>query len=325
MSAAVTVLRSSDPWQTAGNIYHDVKGQFQRVIVGRDDLFQALFVALVSGGHILIEGDAGTGKTESAKTFANLLDATFKRIQFTPDLMPSGITGGHVFNQKTGEFEFHQGPIFANVVLGDEINRASPKAQAATLEAMAEGQVTSEGQTFVLPAPFMFIATQNPLEYAGTEPLPRNQEDRFLMWHNVNRLAGTHLNEIAKRNLNGRVEVERKLNTKLVAEYRTLRKDVVLSEQVLDYMARIIGAINQHPSVESGPGERAMIALARVSQARAMISRRSEVQVQDVTAHAVNVLVHRTRLNYEAEAQTTVSDTILEVLDSISAPVLKKR
>ncbi len=325
MSATVTVLRSSDPWQSAGNVYNDVLGQFERVIVGRGDLFQALFIALVSSGHILIEGDAGTGKTESAKTFARLLDVDFNRIQFTPDLMPASITGGHIFNQKTSDFEFREGPIFANVVLGDEINRSSPKAQAATLEAMAERQISSQGETYELPNPFLLIATQNPLEYEGTFPLPLNQEDRFLLWVPVQRITDmAMLSEIATRNLNGGVDVEAKMDAALVAEFRTLRKDVVISSQMLNYMSRVIGAVNEHSAVESGPGERAMIAMARVAQTHAMINRRSEVQVQDVIARAMNVLIHRTHLSEDAEMDTTVEEILIESINNVSAPKRRK-
>lgn len=314
-----------DKWQHAKNMADAALGEFSKKMVGRDREFKVMLIALFSNGHVLLEGDAGTGKTESAKAFADLLNVGFSRIQFTPDLMPSSITGGHIYNQKTENFEFRKGPIFSNVVLGDEINRASPKVQAATLEAMAEGKVTSEGETFELPDPFMLIATQNPLEYEGTYPLPINQEDRFLMWTPVPRLTDSNqLAEVARRNINGGHVIQHMLGSVEISAFRDIRKEVVVSDEMYGYMSGILGAVNAAESVESGPGERAMIALTRVAQSHALIDGRSAVEVSDVRAFAPNVLMHRTRLKFDADDDSRVSQVIEEAISSVKAPKARR-
>lgn len=322
-TATITTLHENDPWQTAGNVYDDTLGVFQEVMVGRDEMFKAMFCSLVSGGHILFEGDAGTGKTAGAKTFARQLNVGFSRIQFTPDLMPMGITGGGRYNPMTGEVKFHEGPIFANVVLGDEINRASPKTQAALLEAMEEACVTYDGEPHYLPNPHIFIATQNGIEYEGTNPLPRNQEDRFLMWFPMERLKDeVQLKEVARRNLNGGVEIDpmSMLSSELIVELRKLRRRTKV-ESLLGYISKLMTAVDAHPSVETGPGERAVIAMAKVSQAHAMINSRSGVLAEDVREFAPNVLMHRVRLTADAEeAGTSTGSVIKEVVDSLTAP-----
>jgi MoxR-like ATPase len=272
-----------------------VRANVERVIVGKRDVIELLLVALLAEGHPLIEDVPGIGKTVMAKALARSLGLSFARIQGTPDLLPGDITGISYYNQKLGEFEFRPGPIFANVVLADEINRATPRTQSALLEAMQERQVTTERQTLPLPLPFMLVATQNPIELEGTFPLPEAQLDRFLL-----RLRIRYPTLDDERAILYRFQEADPLDTLVPAlpgeELRRLLpavRAVHVALPVADYLLAIVRGTREHPAVELGASPRAALALFRASQALAAIRGRAFVQPDEVKTLAVPTLAHR--------------------------------
>ncbi len=272
-----------------------VRANVERVIVGKGDVIELLLVALLAEGHPLIEDVPGIGKTVMAKALARSLGLSFARVQGTPDLLPGDITGISYYNQKLGEFEFRPGPIFANVVLADEINRATPRTQSALLEAMQERQVTTERQTLLLPLPFMLVATQNPIKLEGTFPLPEAQLDRFLL-----RLRIRYPTLDDERAILYRFQEADPLDTLAPAlageELRRLLpavRAVHVALPVADYLLAIVRGTREHPAVELGASPRAALALFRASQALAAIRRRAFVQPDEVKALAVPTLAHR--------------------------------
>jgi MoxR-like ATPase len=272
-----------------------LRASIERVIVGKGDVIELLLVALLAEGHPLIEDVPGMGKTVMAKALARSLGLEFARIQGTPDLLPGDVTGISYFNQKLGEFEFRAGPIFANIVLADEINRATPRTQSALLEAMQERQVTSERQTLALPLPFMLIATQNPIELEGTFPLPEAQLDRFML-----RLRVRYPSLDEERVILYRFQEAQPLDdlTAVISgdELRRLLpvvRAVHLARPVADYVLGIVRGSREHPAVQLGASPRAALALFRASQARAALRGRAYVLPDDVKALAVPVLAHR--------------------------------
>lgn len=301
-----------------------VSANVSRVVVGKTDVIELLLVALLADGHVLLEDVPGIGKTTLAKALARSLGCTFRRIQCSPDLTPSDILGVAVYDQRTAAFTFHPGPIFAQVVLVDEINRATPRTQSALLEAMEERQVTVEGETRPLPVPFLVIATQNPIELEGTFPLPEAQLDRFLL-----RLRLGYPTEPEERALLARFREENPLVTLApVTEAERLRaaqracRQVYVEPGVEDYLVRLVRATRDHPLVELGASPRATLALYRAAQARAALHGRDFVLPDDVKALAVAVLAHRVLLS--AQAQLRGRDTaqvIAEIVAQTPAPV----
>ncbi len=276
-----------------------------RAIVNKEDEVRLCLVTLLCEGHLLIEDVPGVGKTMLAKSLARSLDCTFRRIQFTPDLLPSDVTGVRAFNQKNSDFEFRPGPVFAQIVLADEINRASPKTQAALLEAMEERQVTIDGETHDLPKPFMVMATQNPVEYSGTFPLPEAQLDRFLM-----KVKLGYLSEKAEADLLGKHKVESPmLELQPVVSPNELKlaqsavRDVFVKPELRDYMARIVGRTRGNPEVALGASTRGTLNLFHACQAYAAIQGRTYVIPDDVKTLAEPVLAHRIILRPNAEMQ----------------------
>ena len=267
----------------------------RRVIMGKDAQVELAVIALLSGGHLLIEDVPGVGKTMLARSLALSVSGTYRRIQFTPDLLPSDITGTAVYNQKTADFEFHPGPIFANVVLADEINRATPRAQSSLLEAMDEGQVTVDGVTYPLPRPFFVIATQNPVEYHGTYPLPEGQLDRFCMSialdypsEETERLVvGGQLEEHPVANLRPVLRAD-----ELAGLQRSVRS-VRVDPDVLAYAVRLVRATREDDGLALGASPRGSVFLVRAAQARAYLAGRDFVVPDDVKALATPVLAHR--------------------------------
>jgi MoxR-like ATPase len=296
----------------------------ERVIVGKRDAIDLLLVALLCEGHVLIEDVPGIGKTMLAKSLARTLDCSFRRIQFTPDLLPSDVTGVSFFNQREQEFEFRPGPIFSQVVLADEINRATPRTQSALLESMDERQVSLEGETRPLPRPFLVLATQNPIELEGTFPLPEAQLDRFLL-----RLSIGYPNEADEKNIVRRFRTGSPLDelpavvdqAELLAMQR-LAREVHVAEGVEDYIVRLVRASRLHASIELGGSPRATLALYHAAQALAGINGRGYVLPDDVKRLAPAVLTHRlittaqTRLRGRA-----AGDIVGEILRSVPVPV----
>ncbi len=301
-----------------------VRANVERVIVGKGDVIDLLLVALLSEGHVLIEDVPGIGKTMLAKSVARTLGCTFRRIQFTPDILPSDVTGLHFFNQKRQEFEFRPGPIFSQVVLADEINRATPRTQSALLEAMEERQVSLEGETIRLPRPFLVLATQNPIELEGTFPLPEAQLDRFLLKLSLGYPSVPEEKTILQRfrSENPLEELRPVVSADELVKAQGLCRDVYVSEAVEDYIVSIIRASRQHPAVELGASPRATLALFHTAQALAAMKGRSFVIPDDVKQLAPAVLTHRlittthTRLRGQA-----ASDIIAELLHSLPVPV----
>ena len=302
-----------------------------RRVVGQIGMVERLLVGLLTGGHILIEGVPGLAKTLAVRTLADILAASYSRIQFTPDLLPADIIGTMVFDPKTQEFYPRHGPLFAHIVLADEINRAPAKVQSALLEAMQEHQVTIGGVTYHLPEPFLVLATQNPIENEGTYPLPEAQLDRFLMKVHVGYPSRTEEKEILHRMSSGEpIPVAKVLEPGVVLELRRSVAAVHLDPRLADYIVDLVRATREPavvglaaltPLISFGASPRASIALAQAARAMAFLRGRAYVTPQDVQALAPDVLRHRIVLTFEAEAEDVTTDTIVEqVLGKVKAP-----
>ncbi|QLG29054.1 AAA family ATPase [Halorarum halophilum] len=305
----------------------DVLSALRGAIVAEDDFFQDVLLGLLSGGHVLIEDVPGTGKTLTARSFATALGLSFSRVQFTPDLLPSDVTGTNVYDEGAGEFEFSTGPIFANVVLADEINRAPPKTQAALLEAMEEEQVTVDGETYELPSPFFLIATQNPVEQEGNFPLPEAQLDRF----NVKTAMGyPDLGgevELLRRRA-GRVEqdpsIERVLDEERVVGVRSAPESVRVEDDLLEYMARVTRATREDRRVAVGVSPRGTQRLFEAARAAAVLADREFVTPGDVKRVAQPTLAHRLVLTPDARVDDVAkSDVLSAVLDRVEVPTVQ--
>jgi MoxR-like ATPase len=301
-----------------------IRENVARVIVGKDEVTTLLLVALLCEGHVLLEDVPGVGKTTLAKALARSLDMTFQRIQFTPDLLPSDVTGVSYFNQKTQEFQFRPGPIFTNVLLADEINRATPRTQSALLEAMEERQVTADGETRVLPRPFFVLATENPIELEGTFPLPEAQLDRFMLRLTLGYPDRDEERMIARRfqEANPLEGLESVLHADEVAELGRACRQVFVSESVEGYLIDIVRATRTHSFVALGASPRATLALFRGSQALAALSGRSFVLPDDVKRLAGPVLGHRLILSAHGRIDgRTGADLVAEIIRDVPAPV----
>jgi len=296
-----------------------------RAIVNKEDEVRLCLVTLLCEGHLLIEDVPGVGKTMLAKSLARSLDCTFRRIQFTPDLLPSDVTGVRAFNQKISEFEFRPGPVFAQILLADEINRASPKTQAALLEAMEEHQVTIDGDTHDLPKPFMVMATQNPVEYSGTFPLPEAQLDRFLM-----KVRLGYLSEKEEANLLSQhkvespmVELQPVVSPNELTLAQSAVREVFVKPELRDYIARIVGRTRGNPEVALGASTRGTLNLFHACQAYAAIDGRKYILPDDVKRLAEPVLAHRIILRPNAEMQgQSAAKLIAGILEREHVPQL---
>ena len=302
-----------------------------KVIVGQKHLVESLLIGLLSDGHILLEGVPGLAKTLAIKTLASLVEADYHRIQFTPDLLPADVVGTMIYSQKNEEFLIKKGPVFANFVLADEINRAPAKVQSALLEAMQERQVTIGETTLKLPKPFLVMATQNPIEQEGTYPLPEAQVDRFMLKVVINYPKKEEEKLILRQNINNAYEeVKPVLKADEILEARKVVKDVYLDEKIEKYIVDIVfatrfpadnGLSSLKNMIAFGASPRASISLALAARAYAFIKRRGYVIPEDVRAVAHDVLRHRIGLTYEAEASNTTSDEIIsEILNKIEVP-----
>jgi len=300
-----------------------LKSNLEKVIVGKDETLQLVVIGLLSQGHLLIEDVPGVGKTMLARSLAKSLGCTFRRIQFTPDMLPSDVTGVSIFNQVSHEFEFRPGPLMAQIVLADEINRATPKTQAALLEAMEEKQITVDGITYTLPEPFMVMATQNPIEYEGTFPLPEAQLDRFLMKVRLgypglmDEVKILELQQIRHpiQTLEAQISIE-----EVIAMQQEIRK-VYVSNGVKRYIVEIIRATRESADVYLGSSPRGSLNLFRASQARAAIQGRDFVLPDDVKALAEPVLAHRMVVDPSARLRDISASLIIEeVVKSLPVP-----
>ena len=301
-----------------------IKENIGRVLVGKDDVVELTLAAVLSGGHILIEDVPGIGKTTLARAVASSMNCLFKRIQCTPDLMPSDITGIHYYNQKNAEFEFRPGPIITQILLADEINRATPRTQSALLEAMAEQQVTIDDATFPLPAPFLVIATQNPIELEGTFPLPEAQLDRFLL-----RLRLGYPDEKEEEAMLLRFEGADPLSTlrpvvdaKEILEFQQQVQKLYFDPVLRTYVVRLVQATRQHPDVELGASPRASLGLYRCGQALSAIRGREYVTPDEIKSLAPFALAHRIILKSQARLRERTPEKIVEeILDQVEVPV----
>ncbi|WP_343557791.1 MoxR family ATPase [Sphingobacterium sp.] len=303
-----------------------VKSEVKKVIVGQDQLIDMLLISILASGHSLIEGLPGVAKTLSAKLIAKTIHSEFKRIQFTPDLMPSDVTGSSILDLKSNEFEFRKGPIFANIVLIDEINRAPAKTQAALFESMAEQQVSVDGTTYRLPAPFVVFATQNPIEHEGTYRLPEAQLDRFLFKINVDypeleQELAILKEHHAQKALNKEDQVQAVVSASEILEFQKLIKSIFVHEELLTYIAQVIIKTRTNPSLTLGASPRASIALLESAKASAAVSGRDFVTPEDIRRVAAAVLGHRVMLTPEREMEGfTTAYVIDQIINSVEIP-----
>ena len=324
--------RTPPPQSTADSrLVQDVSRQVAKRVVGQEYMVERLLISLLTGGHVLLEGVPGLAKTLTVRTLAETIDTTFNRIQFTPDLLPADVIGTQIYNQATGSFMVKKGPIFANIILADEINRAPAKVQAALLEAMQEKQVTIGGTTHVLEEPFLVLATQNPIEQEGTYPLPEAQVDRFMLKLRVGYPSRDEEKEIMRRMAGGvPISVEAIASPKAILDTRKRIADLYMDDRIVDYIVDIVHATREPkaagledlvPLVEFGASPRATISLAQASRAHAFLRGRSFVTPDDVKAIAPDVLRHRVLTTYEAEAEEVTSDDIVQkILAHIESP-----
>jgi MoxR-like ATPase len=309
------------------NTCNSILDEIERAVIGKRTVLEMILATILAGGHVLLEDNPGLGKTLVARSFASVLGLEFKRIQFTPDLLPGDITGGYVFRRDKNRFELRKGPVFANIILADEINRASPKTQSALLEAMQEGQVTLEGESLPLPNPFTVIATQNPIEYEGTFPLPEAQLDRFMVKLSVGYPDLAQETEILIRR-QARVEEDVNLNnnislTKLM-EMRLAVESVHVDSDLDAYIAEIVQQTRTDRHVAVGASPRASLAFLKLARANAAMNGRNYILPDDIKRYSKPILAHRIILRPEFWLTHQVTEKVIDdVIARVSVPVLK--
>ncbi|HAB08002.1 MAG: MoxR family ATPase [Alloalcanivorax venustensis] len=314
--------------EQAGALARRIEEQLNQVLVGQPAITRQVLIALITGGHVLIEGVPGLGKTLLARSLARVLELDFQRIQFTPDLMPSDVTGHALFDSQSGDFRVRKGPAFTNLLLADEINRAPAKTQAALLEVMQERQITIEGESFPLAPPFVVLATQNPLDQEGTYPLPEAELDRFLFKILIDYPDQAHESRMVEMVLDGRLpdsldaaQLTPVTDAAGILELTRSAEQVLIDPALIDYLLRLVRATREHPSLIQGGSPRASIALARTAKTQALLSGRDFVVPDDVKAVAAPVLRHRLRLGVDAELEgQTVESVLAQLLEQVEAP-----
>ena len=308
-------------------IGRQVIAEVELAVVGKRELLEMVLAAALAGGHVLLEDYPGLGKTLIARSFARVLGLEFKRIQFTPDLLPGDITGGYVFDRSKNQFELRQGPIFANIILADEINRASPKTQSALLEAMQEGQVTLEGTSMSLPEPFVVLATQNPIEYEGTFPLPEAQLDRFMLKLSVGYPSVKDEKEILQRRRQRRqeeVDLRTITSADVLLEIRRAIETVHVDEDLEGYIVALVDESRHDKRVAVGASPRASLAFLRMARAHAALQGRDFVLPDDIKHYGLAVLSHRIILQPEHWMSRRISaDVIRDIFNRTPVPVIK--
>ena len=313
-----------------GELSTEIIKEVEKVIVGKNDVLKLMMASFLSpGGHILLEDYPGLAKTLIASSFSQVLGMNFKRIQFTPDLLPGDITGGYVFDSNHNKFILRKGPIFSHILLADEINRASPKTQSALLEAMQENQVTLEGETLPLPEPFIVIATQNPIEYEGTFPLPEAQLDRFAIKLSIGYPAAEEENEILKRRVNRKKDqtiLTNIINPEVLILMRETIEDVYIDPDIINYMVQIVTNSRRYPKVAVGSSPRGSIALLKLSRSWAAIHGRDYVIPDDVKKFTEPALSHRVIVDPSLwDIRESEKKIIKEITGSIPVPVFKEK
>ena len=308
----------------AAVVCHRILDRMEEVVVGKRQALEMVLAGLIAGGHVLIEDMPGLGKTLVARTLAQVTELSSGRIQFTPDLMPADVTGSLLFDQRTNDFHFRPGPVFRNIVLGDEINRAPPKTQAALLEAMQERQVTVDGASHPLPRPFLVIATQNPIEFEGTYPLPEAQLDRFLLKTSLGYPDATEEAEIIRRRLrrgHDDTSVEAVASAETVRAIQATLETIDVDDDVVDYAVALVHATRTHPQLQAGASPRGVDALVKVARTAAMLERRDYVTPDDVKRAAPVTLGHRVVLKPELWIRGTEPEAVVaECLASVPTP-----
>ena len=303
-----------------------IRNVLGNIIVGQKQVIDFLIVGLLADGHILIEGVPGVAKTLSAKLLAKSIDAQFSRVQFTPDLMPSDVLGTPIFNTKTGDFEFRKGPIFGNIILVDEINRAPAKTQSALFEVMEERQVTIDGETYLMDEPFMVLATQNPIEQEGTYRLPEAQLDRFLFkieikYPSLEEETAILIAQHTLVNKSLAADVKPVLSVQQIQEARSIIRSLFVEPKILEFIAKIVNETRNNPSLYLGASPRASLAIVHSAKALAAIQNRDFVTPDDIIAVAVPVLAHRILLSPEKEMEgLTTSDIVHQIIKKIEVP-----
>lgn len=331
MNTTVDIRELNEMIERQSAFITNLQTGMNQVIVGQKHLVESLLIGLLADGHVLLEGLPGLAKTLAIKTLSELIDADFSRIQFTPDLLPADVVGTMVYSQKNEEFKVKRGPVFANFVLADEINRAPAKVQSALLEAMQERQVTIGKETFKMPQPFLVLATQNPIEQEGTYPLPEAQVDRFMLKVVITYPDISEEKKIIRQNITGeKIEVKPVLKPEEIMEARKIVRQVYIDEKIEQYIADIVfatrfpdkyGMSQLKDMILFGASPRASINLALAARAYAFIKRRGYVVPEDVRAVAHDVLRHRIGLSYEAEAMNVSADEIVStILNSVEVP-----
>ena len=308
---------------TADAVLAGILENVEKVVVGKRTEVELALVALMCEGHVLIDDVPGVGKTVLAKSISRTIGCSFKRIQFTPDLLPSDVTGVSIFNQKTSDFEFRPGPVIAQIVLADEINRATPKTQASLLEAMEERQVTVDGSTHMMPRPFMVMATQNPIEYEGTFPLPEAQLDRFLMRIHLGYPARADELDILGRQERSHPldELPQTATAEDLVALQARVREITVAQAVRGYIVDIVSATRNHQDVYLGASPRGSLGLFRAAQARALLADRDYVTPDDVKALAEPILAHRLIINPSARIKNVGPAAVIqEILDSLPVP-----